>query len=203
MNIQNVLASFPKHIQNQLIPVTFEKGETIIRKGDDVIYAFFFTEGSCDVIEEDYQERRFMISKGSNSPFACLMDIFSGHDTQCTTLVAATRCKGYKLHRKYMMKLLDTPCLFQPFLIRHWASMFYDTTMNMRRYPIYQTEEKLIALIKENNGSISNARDDLAALLGCSRRTLFRVLRKMKNDGIITTSGSRITVTEMGRLRTS
>ena len=192
IGIQEVIDSFPAYIKAGLRPVSFDKGETIIRKGDEVKAAYIFTSGTYDVIEDDYMDGRFMISKESEGPFVSLMDIYSGHETQCVTLIASEKCIGYMLPRKLCAALLDSPCLFQPFLIRHWASMFYATTASMSRYPIYKTREKLMALIEERNGQITIARNDLAALLGCSRRTLFRVLKALREEGIITTEGSTI-----------
>ena len=192
IGIEEVISSFPEHIKAGLRSVSFDKGDTIIRKGDEVKSAYIFTSGTYDVIEDDYMDKRFMISKESEGPFVSLMDIYSGHEAQCVTLIASERCIGYSLPRRLCLDLLDSPCLFQPFLIRHWASMFYATTVNMSRYPIYKTRQKLLSLLEESSGRLTITRNDLAALLGCSRRTLFRVLKALKEEGIITTSGSVI-----------
>ena len=69
--------------------------------------------------------KKFLIAK-DQSEFICMMDIFSGNNVQCATIIARTDCVGYKLSKKACMELLDSPCLFQPSLIRAWARKFYD-----------------------------------------------------------------------------
>ena len=200
LDIQRVINSFPPSIKAKLRPFYFKKGETIIRKGDNVDFGYFVIDGTFDTIEDSIDGKKFLIAK-DQSEFICMMDIFSGNNVQCATIIARTDCVGYKLSKKACMDLLDSPCLFQPSLIRVWARKFYETTTTIYRYPIYRTKTKLITNVlhngvDNNNGTttLSIPRDRLADTIGCSRRTLFRVLQSLKEDGLITTAGSKITV---------
>lgn len=69
----------------------------------------------------------------------------------------------------------------------------------MYRYPIYRTKRKVVTNILLNgiegpDGTVtlSVSRDTFAGTIGCSRRTLFRILSILKEDGIIETSGKKI-----------
>ena len=198
-DMQTVINSFPPSIMVQLRPFFYSKGDIIIRKGDKVEYGLFFLSGSYDTIEEDFMGRQFIIAKDQNKVVS-LMDIFSDHETQCATIIATTDCTGYKLSRKYCQELLYKPCKFQPYLIKIWAEMFYTTTSNTYRYPIYRTKLKLVMHILANSSEadegtlkLSIRMESLAAMVGCSRRTLFRVLKELKEEGIIKSTGKIIT----------
>lgn len=198
LDMQKIINSFPTYIRARLIPFFYRKGETVIRKGDRVDYGYFIISGTFDTIEEDDSGKRFIIAR-DQSGFICMMDIFSGNEFQCASIITTSDCVGYKLSRRSCMELLESPCLFQPCLIKAWATKFYATTVSMYRYPIYRTKRKVVTNILLNgiegpDGTVtlSVSRDTFAGTIGCSRRTLFRILSILKEDGIIETSGKKI-----------
>ncbi len=210
MHIQEVINSFPFSIKSQLRPVNFYPGEIIISEGDEVLYGFIFISGTVDVIKSDIQGRRYIVTKNHKGEFCSFMDIYSNHSVQCATIQAVTDVVGYKLKKRHCLELLSKPCLFQEYLITTWATQFYITNTNTTRYPMYSFKYKLIDFLLNQNKSnhsckeiiITIKRDELASSLGSSRRTLFRLLKQLKEEELITLDKNtiRISIRQQAKL---
>ncbi len=210
MHIQEVINSFPFTIKSQLRPVSYHPGDIIIHEGDEVLYGFIFISGTVDVIKSDIQGRKYIVTKNHTGEFCSLMDIYSNHTIQCATIQAVTDVIGYKLKKRHCLELLSTQCLFQEYLITTWATQFYSTNTNNTRYPMYSFKYKLIDFLLTQNNSpsmckeivITIKRDELASSLGSSRRTLFRLIKELKEDNLISIEKNsiRISITQQAAL---
>ncbi|MFA6891388.1 MAG: Crp/Fnr family transcriptional regulator [Sphaerochaetaceae bacterium] len=204
LDIQEVIDSFPNEIKRELEPFHCAAGEAIIRQGEEIRYGYFFVTGSTNIIQVNAKGKDFLVAQNNPNHFCCLMDIYSDHQFQCYTVTALTDCSGYRLGKRWCLLLLKTKCLFQEYLINQWAEMFYVTSRNACRFPNYSTKYKLIEYLRsprfrQEDGThiIRENRDLMAISLGCSRRTLFRLLKEFRERNVITLKESVICLSKI------
>lgn len=203
MDLQMVIDSMPAKIKCQLEPVAFEKGDIIIHQGQEILYGFFLMEGSVAVLKTNTTGREYRLALNKNPSFSCFMEIYAGQTHQSYTIKACTKCTGYRLSRSASLALLKTPCQFQEYLIRMWATLLTKTARNASRFPNYSIKFKLAmylqnGMFRQKDGSyrITESKNDIASAVGCSRRTLFRLLNQFKEKGFISCEGRTIFVSK-------
>lgn len=201
MDLQTVIDSMPAKIKCQLEPVAFEKGDIIIHQGQEILYGFLLMEGAVAVLKANTTGREYRLSINENPSFSCFMEIYAGQTRQSYTIKAHTRCAGYRLSRSASLALLKTPCQFQEYLIRMWATLFTKTARNASRFPNYSIKFKLAMYLqdesflqKDGSYRITESKNDIASAVGCSRRTLFRLLNQFKEKEFISCEGRTIFV---------
>jgi cAMP-binding proteins - catabolite gene activator and regulatory subunit of cAMP-dependent protein kinases len=201
VSIKEVISSFPEQIRKQFLPVTFRPRDVVISEGEKVEYGYIFTEGIFDVSKNDVHGNRYIIQKNHTGPLCCFMDIYSTRFVQCSTITAVSTLTGYRIPRECCMEMLRTPSLFQTYIIRLWALQFYNSNVNTAHYPMYSFRYKFIDFLlkssveKDGKQRMSMKRDDIANTLGCSRRTLFRLLKSLADEGLIQSEGNALTMT--------
>ena len=165
-------------------------------------------EGSADIKEETLGGKDFIISREDYSSTCSFMDIYSGHEFYCCTVQAKTDCVGYRLTIDDCWRLLHSDSLFHEYLIVRWANIFYKSTNNSYRYTIYTFREKLFTFLLENGEKthqnsyiIHISREELANLIGCSKRTLYRILNEMKVKNLISIVETRIVYTAEQKIK--
>lgn len=209
ISLSEMINSIPESIRSSFSRVTFKKGDTIIEQGDSVRYGYIVEEGSYDVIKTDFYEKTYLLERKYCGRFISLMDIYSGKMIQCATIRALSDMKVLRIPASQCIRMLYVPSLFQPYLIRMWAEQFYNTNVEQRNLPILSNKVKLCRYISKNatlkNGKyvLNMTRDTLVKVMGCSRRTLFRLLEKLKEEEIIETDRNEISLSpsQMKRLR--
>lgn len=207
ITIDEVLESIPISIRTTFIPVSFKKGDIITKEGDKVSYGYIITEGSFDVIKSDLNDRAYIVSHNHAGGFICMMDIYSNILIQCATIKTTSSVRGYKIPITQCYKLLDTPCLFQSYIIKVWAKQFYYTSNENRNFPIYSYRYKLLKFLISNSSrkgdtlTLSITRDGLISIIGCSRRTLFRLISKLKEENLITLGRKSVSISHEQEMR--
>jgi CRP-like cAMP-binding protein len=199
--LKNIISNFPISLKKQLIPVSYKKNDRIIKEGDVVNYGYLFTSGSFDIIKTDINENNYILAKDQEAFSCCLMDIYSNHKSQCSTVIATSEIQGYKFPRKYATLLLNSDTDFTIFLITLWANIFYATNISPTNYPLYPFKYKLLKYFAiqgiDNNTIIINlSRNVLSEIIGCSKRTIFRLLKDLEINNFISIKKSDIYISQ-------
>lgn len=204
LSFEKVLEAIPERVRMRLAPVTFEPGETIIEKGAPVTCGYIFTEGVFDVQSVNTRGIAYTYVTNYEARFVGLMEIFSDHHRYCCTLKVDERCRGYRITREDLFILLSDCDPFKEYLICYWANQFYESSINESRYPTNSMNIKLIDYLLrlcdalKPSGDVIRIkikREELAAFMGCSRRTVYRLLSQFKNEGLIGKEGNTLTIT--------
>ncbi len=199
-NISNIINNFSPHIKRKLIPIRFNVGDYIIREGDLAEYGFFFVSGRYDVIKTDILGNNFIIAKDQIATFCSLMDIFSDNEIQCSSVRVSKEAKGFKLYKKYCKELIKENLEFSSFLIKIWATIFYDSNINPNNSPLYPYKYKLLQFLIQQKVSDSTDiifnidRQTLSEVIGCSKRTIFRQLKTLEQEELIQIKNSAIII---------
>ena len=204
------MEAIPETVMMKMMPVQFDVGEMIIEKGGPVSCGYIFTDGKLNVLSVNTRGAAYTYVSHYEAHFVGLMEIYSGHDTYCCSLKVEKRCSGWRIDRDSLFDLLYSCDPFKQYLICYWANQFYDSTVNESRYPINTMNIKLIDyLLKLAHNSprsgqtvrIKIRREDLAAYLGCSRRTVYRLLSRLKEEALISSEGNMLIISEEQRKR--
>jgi CRP/FNR family transcriptional regulator len=104
--------------------------------------------------------------------------------------------------------MLDECDEFKKYLIKYWANQFYSQALNRTQYPNNITKVKVISYLsdlieKDNNKNkdieLKLRRKDIAEYIGCSMRTVYRILNQLEESGLINREGHSIIINPQQR----
>lgn len=208
--IQKLIDELPKDIRDTFIPVSFDIGDHVIEINSEVKYGYIFTEGAIDVMHINSKDALYTYCQDYNANFVGLMEIFSGNDRYCCTCRAHKKCVGFRLSKEVYLKMLEECSDFKTYLIKYWANQFYNQAINRTQYPNNKSEEKVINYILELAEKTDSStktieivvkRDNIAEYIGCSKRTVYRVLNRLEEGGYLTKKGHRLVINPSQRNR--
>jgi len=206
--IQEIINGIPKDIKAMFVPVSFEVGEYIIDINSKVNRGYIFIEGAIDVMHINSKDVLYTYCQDYSAHFVGLMEIYSGSDTYCCTCRARKKCVGYRLSKDTFLKMLDECDEFKIYLIKYWANQFYSQALNRTQYPNNITKVKVISYLsdlieKDNNKNkdieLKIRRKDIAEYIGCSMRTIYRILNQLEGSGLINREGHSIVINPQQR----
>lgn len=209
-SILDIINGMPKNIRDTFVPVSFDVGEHIIEINSEVNHGFIFIEGAIDVMHINSKDVLYTYCQDYRANFVGLMEIYSGNDTYCCTCRARKKCVGYRLNKNIFLKMLADCDDFKTYLIEYWANQFYSQALNRTQYPNNRTEVKVInylseLVMKKNSGSktveLKIKREDIAEYIGCSKRTIYRILNQLEEDELISKKGHLIVINSAQRKR--
>lgn len=192
----------------KLTPVTFSHGQTIIEKNLRVTCGYLFMQGEVDVLNVNSHGISYVYVTDYKAQFVGLMEIYSNHERYCCTVRVEKKCIGYRINREDLFELLDTCDCFKTYLIEFWANQFYESSINESRYPIHSSMSRLTDYLlhqcDQTKDEIETVRltlkrEELAEIMGCSKRTVFRLLSQLKKQKILGTERTVITISPLQR----
>lgn len=205
ITFEQVLDSIPERVRLKLMPVVYRPGELIIEKGAPVTCGYIFTEGILDVQSVNTRGEAYTYVTNYEPRFVGLMEIYSFHERYCCSLRVNCTCRGFRILREDLFDLLQSCDVFKQYLICYWANQFYESSVNESRYPINTTRTKLIdhllrlCSIEDHDAYpivLRIRREELAEFVGCSRRTIYRLMKELKAEGLFSTIGNALCFTE-------
>ncbi len=205
-----------------LVPMRRAAGEYLIRKGEKVEWLFFFVDGRAKVYSHMENGASLLVS--FYRPFDILGDVelFSS-ERYILDVVAVTDIACLGLPVEAIRKSADRNGRLFMYLCGRLGHKLADynaiASINLS-YPVEnRLASYLLATVEDGEGSMGGAGGtgstggaggaggaeqlgEIADILGASYRQLSRVLRRLRDEGILDETRGRIRVLDMERLRT-
>ena len=184
---------------------------TLVHAGDVPQTLYLILEGSVSVLVEDKDGREMVLAYLNPGEFFGEMCLFPEQQTR--TAIVRTRSPtlvaevGYQQFRAFNREHPDI--MFE--VAGQLASRLRDTSRRLRDLTFLDVAGRLaralLDLTQQPDAKSSSkgilvkvSRQELARIVGCSREMAGRVLKKLEEDGLVSTSGRSITVTAAGNL---
>ncbi|OUJ76326.1 hypothetical protein BXP70_01125 [Hymenobacter crusticola] len=181
----------------------YRKGQIIYQEGNPALGLYCVHSGKIKVIKVggDYKEQIVHLGKeGEVLGLAALI----ASSSYSTSAVALDDCVVCFVPRISFLHLLSSNSQFCTSLLKVLADSLHKAEQGMVHLAYKPVRERLAdalllllrtyQLTNQTQFSIAISRDDLAALVGTAKETTIRLLSEFKDEGIITSKGSQITI---------
>lgn len=184
---------------------------TIVHAGDEPQTLYLILEGSVSVLVEDTDGREMVLAYLNPGEFFGEMCLFPEQQTRTAivrtrnpTLVAEVGYQAFRAfnreHPEIMfevagqlaMRLRDTSRRLRDLTFLDVAGRLARTLLDLTQQPDAKANPR--------GTTVRVSRQELARIVGCSREMAGRVLKKLEEDGLISTQGRNIMVLNTGRL---
>jgi len=192
--------SFSEKELAELSQISFEKsfldGETIFTEGESSKYLYILLDGNVDIVKANAKFGEFFLHSIAAPSMIAELATF-----ERLPFPASARAHGRVLILKiefdaFKNKLLSNPDVSYKFIKSLLQKMkilegFIQKELNLG------AEEKIIGLLKENHTVFDTKKHvEIAKILNITPETLSRMLRRLKEQGIIEINGKKVKLLE-------
>jgi len=189
---------------------TYPAKVTIIRPGDEGDKLLFILEGSVSVSVEDEDGRELILAYLNKHEFVGEVGVFKGPEIRTVTVKTRTQCQlaeiSYeRLHQSLKRELRDYAPEVLSMLGEQISARLLITSRKYQDLAFMDVEGRIArtlldlaqepdAITHPDGMQIHITRQEIGRIVGCSREMAGRVLKELKNKGLITAHGKTIVV---------
>jgi CRP-like cAMP-binding protein len=169
-----------QHRKEDILLKEFSKEQLLLRQGEKPAKAWVLKEGIVKCYFDEAGDKGFIVEFLGTGEILGELEIIRGIPCLCN-IKALTPVKAYAVSIPYFRSLLEKELPFNKLLLESFAERLINTATRasfQQLHTVEHTLSQLLALLKEQDINIS--KEDMAAYLGVTIRTLNRSLKRMK-----------------------
>jgi CRP-like cAMP-binding protein len=169
--------------KEDIIVKSFEEGELLVSQNEEVNKVILLREGivKCSLTEKNGKE--YILEFSGSGEIIGELESIREVKALCT-IEALTPVKVYSISIPYFRKLLKEDIIFNGFLLNVFAERISNTSSRASYQQLYTVEESLNRLLElQSEQDIKISKENMAAYLGVSVRSLNRSLKSLLNKG--------------------
>ena len=197
-------------LATQKLTQTYQKGQTIYQQGNKVLGLHCVYDGKIKLTRAGSDQKEHIVQLVRPGELIGWRALLAG-SPYTTSAVALEECTVCFIPRLDFIGLLQANKQFSNTLLHLMATILGQAEtqlMALAHKPVRERLAGALAALQETYGtaeatepfSMALAREDVAALVGTAKETVSRLLSEFKEEGLITTRGSRITVLKYRQL---
>lgn len=189
--IREFLKNAPEDLQHSMAAFSCEKGKNLILADDTAGSIYILLKGCLKAIDEHGKNGLYPFTEIYAPDIVGDFELFSGKMERMVTLKAMTRCEGICMSIKDYQRWIRQDANALYIRLQLLMCMMTDQSQNDRKRFLITNEERIILFLAEECEKqsrdlvqISYTHTDLADHVGCSLRTVNRVVKKLEQDGM-------------------
>ncbi len=197
------------HINDSKCFNTYKKGQVIFHEGNRPLGLFCVFNGKVKVsrLGSDGKEQVIrLVKKGDTLGYRSLIE----NTKYSASAIALDDTQACFISATEFNNLIDTNVKVASDLMRMLAKVLGDTQDKLVHLAMKPVRERLAEALlllkntyddkKSEHFSISISREDLSSIVGTAKETVIRFLSEFKEEGIVSTRGSEITILRADKL---
>lgn len=197
-------------ISGSKISQRYQRGQVIFQEGHRPAGLYCIHKGKVKVsrVSSDGKEQITSLAREGDVIGYQALSVYGNH---ASTAVAMSDCIICLVPRPDFFSLIEQNAQFSHALTRLLAVALGEAEQRLLHTAYKPVRERLVEALLllhsffrpdvSSNLSISIPRDDLAALMSTAKETASRLLSEFRDEGLIATKGSRITILNLEKLR--
>jgi CRP-like cAMP-binding protein len=188
----------------------YQKGQTIFQEGSAALGLHCVHKGKIKITKSGGDGKEQIIRLAKDAEVLGFQPLLT-QSKYSTSAVALEDCVVCFVPRADFLRMVHSNSQFSTSLMRLLSNALSEAELRMLHMAYKPVRERLaeaLLMLKRTFQevgeaapfSISFSRDDLASLVGTAKETAIRLLSELKDDGIISTRGSLITILQPQRL---
>ena len=188
----------------------YQRGQVIFHEGHRPVGLYCIHKGKVKVskVSSDGKEQIMSLGREGNVIGYQALTVYGNY---ASTAVAMTDCVICMIPRPDFFSLIEQNAQFSHALTRLLAVALGETEQRLLHTAYKPVRERLVEALlllhdffrpdSSSGFSIPISREDLAALMSTAKETASRLLSDFRDEGLIATKGSRITVLNLEKLQ--
>ncbi|MFD2444580.1 Crp/Fnr family transcriptional regulator [Bacillus sp. CGMCC 1.16607] len=201
---------FSTEVKNRLTLFSFQQGDILCRKGEDIQHMYFLVKGKVKIFTTTPEGKTLIVR--FKTPLAIIGDVeYVQGSTVFNTVEAVSDGIVFGIHFDELRTMKTNQVEFLKFLLEIVTQKFYTeshaTSFNIL-YPVeVRLASYLLSLSSEGEGSMfhkemgTSSLTEIADLIGTSYRHLNRVILKLCDEGVIQRKKGSLYIKDLPRLR--
>ncbi|NLL73918.1 MAG: Crp/Fnr family transcriptional regulator [Clostridiales bacterium] len=173
----------------------YKRGEVIFGSGETPKYVYIICDGIGMVSSSNNQGNEMQVvyvKEGTTLGEAILRLKSMKYSAN-----AFTDCAVFEIPYVYFNEWIDNDFNVTKKLNKMFAEKVYQSSSTIEQYNYLKTETCLKMLFINNGaGTIKETREELAKACGVSVRTIYRIIRKLAKDNLVTMSHGKVKLSE-------
>lgn len=168
-----------QHRKEDILLKTFSAGQLLLQQGEKPARVMVLKEGITKCYFNEGDDKGFIVEFLGKGEILGEIEIIKNMPCLCN-IKAITPVHAYAIAIPYFKSLLEKELSFNKLLLESFAERIINTSTRasfQQLHPVEHTLSKLLALLKEQELNIS--KEDMAAYLGITIRSLNRTLKKL------------------------
>lgn len=201
----DLLNNIPVDIKNRSVMIKFSKNDIVLKKDEEIKYVYILCSGTLRAINEFSNGNIYGFANINPPDFIGSLEILAEESKIACTVESVTDSTALRISKKDFLDWFERDVYFSSTLAKTLAKKFYPTIyrngavfMNSAMYSlvgfILQSIEDDIK--QDRIGVIRKKRQHIADELGISLRTVYRVIKELKEDNLIQVIKGKIHVTK-------
>lgn len=199
--IYDMMKQCPYEILKNISIKEYKKGEFLLEQGNKKELFYIIVEGIFDIYTVSESGKKYLIQTYTNGDYIGELEI--SHNKPYVSTVKARGCsKLIEIKRNDFLKWIDIDRNFSQYLIRTLCKSTYALCENTSNNTLYTLKQRicqyLIESINKSCGSdkfyIKIKTDNLGDKMGVTQRSINRVLKQLKEIGVIDIKNSNVIV---------
>jgi CRP/FNR family cyclic AMP-dependent transcriptional regulator len=192
--LQEVLVGMPEEIRKKVFLKKIPAGETVVRKGEKVEYAYILIGGELKVINEFENGRIYIFERIRPISFVSELEILAGEMEYVSTVETVNNCSVLVISAKDFAKWITCDHAILLRISQKLAKKMYSTasktgTANFL-LGIHKIQAYIIKYYQEKQSDIEvllidKKRQNIADEIGVSVKTINRCIDKLNRAGLI------------------
>lgn len=188
----------------------FKKGETIFREGQPALGIYILHNGRVKITKTGALGREQIVSFASRGEIMGYrpMILEEAYDISAITIEDSAICF---IHKDKILSLIHSDSDFALKLMKtalQNTKKMTDILSSISQKNVRSRVAESILIIKNEFGmddsniiNVALSREDLSAMIGTSSESYIRMLKEMKDDGIVSTIGKKIKILNFNKLK--
>lgn len=200
-DVERILSTIPMEIKNRLVVKRFPPETTIVRKDEELKRVYLICQGIIRVINEFSTGDQYIFTDLEAVAFIGDMEVLANEDKIACNNKTITECISIEMSRHDFMECFTSNQEFSnsvaimlakklyPRSYFNGENIFYSLTYNIASFLIKYVSKNI-----QNRAyaKIPFTRQELADRFGVSERAVNRVIKKMKEDNLISINKGKI-----------
>lgn len=202
----NLVHKCPPHLREQMTPIRLKRGAFLLKEGDHNDYVYLLLSGSVQTYHYTDNGELFVSYINTQGRYI-FGDIEAIRDTYAPILrnvIALEDSQFLKVSRAVFLQWLREDGDFSLYLLRSLC----ENTLHSTEYAITNARQSLkkrcailLCANHDSNGRVNFGKDTLSGILVTSLRSTNRILKELRESGIISTQGKTIYITDLQQLQ--
>ncbi|QEK11256.1 Crp/Fnr family transcriptional regulator [Crassaminicella thermophila] len=201
--LAKLLKNMPKDIKNRSVVKHFPSNTIMLKKDSEVKYVYIIYSGTLRVINEFANGNIYGFAYIDSTDFVGALEILAEESKTACTVEAVTDCVALRISKEDFLEWFEKDIFFSTNIAKLLAKKLYPTIYRNGAVFMNSSIHSFIAFlirfvqkdIQEGKTALINKkRQYIADELGISLRTVHRIIKKLKEDNLLTIIKGKIYV---------
>lgn len=206
--IDEILKFCPCEILKHWEFCEYKKGEILLRQGEVPEKFCIIVEGCVDIYAMAENGKKYTQNIYTKGNYIGELEIFDKKPAACYA-EAASPIVLISLTRDYFLKWVEIDIHISNYFVKNMASLFYNLSIKAMNDNLYSLKYRLIKYLLESNKKMGDNtkkieifidKDKISGQLAVTKRSTNRVLRELRDRGIIAINTKSIIIKDMESL---